>query len=209
MPGEDERVDLLSNAPLSSGRSSWVKKWRKRLREGDPTDPCSSAHDRLHIIPPLSARTHAWKPVLWIGASLHPSSWGSRMVPVHFCTLCHAIRACRLHQSACLAPAGPSGKSYTSMAVFRPQRSFSFHLENLSHFDKPASPGVTITESHTSSLRILYDFPTSSEGWFLDIVDAEKKRQYTSLRITIMIDSKRRSLSWKQYTTRPEPIFDA
>ncbi len=25
------------------------------------------------------------------------------------------------------------------------------------------------------SLRNLYDFPTSSEGWFLNIVDSEKK----------------------------------
>jgi hypothetical protein len=39
----------------------------------------------------------------------------------------------------------------------------------------------------------VYDFPTSSEGWFLTIVDAEKKRQYTPLKIEAVTDLKRRS----------------
>jgi hypothetical protein len=60
----------------------------------------------------------------------------------------------------------------------------------------------------TTSLRILYDFPTSSEGKFPDIVDLEKKRQYTPFKIETRTDSKRRNLSWKQYTTPPEPISD-
>jgi len=58
-------------------------------------------------------------------------------------------------------------------------------------------------------LRILYGFPTSSEGRLPNIVDAEKKRQYTPFKIETVTDFKRRSLPWKQYTTRPEPIFDA
>jgi len=58
------------------------------------------------------------------------------------------------------------------------------------------------------SLHILYDFPTSSEGKFPDIVDLEKKRQYTPFKIETITDSKRRNLSWKQYTTPPEPISD-
>jgi len=60
-----------------------------------------------------------------------------------------------------------------------------------------------------TSLRIVYDFPTSSEGWVPNIVDSEKKRQYTPLEIETLSDSKRRSLSWKQYTTLPEPTFVA
>ncbi len=54
----------------------------------------------------------------------------------------------------------------------------------------------------------VYDFPTSSEGKFPDIVDLEKKRQYTPFKIETITDSKRRNLSWKQYTTPPEPISD-
>jgi hypothetical protein len=55
----------------------------------------------------------------------------------------------------------------------------------------------------------VYDFPTSSEGRLPNIVDAEKKRQSTPFKIETVTDFKRRSLPWKQYTTRPEPIFDA
>ncbi len=47
-------------------------------------------------------------------------------------------------------------------------------------------------------MRILYDFPTSSEGWFLDIVDSEKKRQYTPLEIETVTDSK-----------KEEPVMEA
>ena len=54
----------------------------------------------------------------------------------------------------------------------------------------------------------VYDFPTSSEGRLPNIVDAEKKRQYTPFKIETVTDFKRRSLSWKQSTTPPEPIFD-
>ncbi len=52
----------------------------------------------------------------------------------------------------------------------------------------------------------VYDFPTSSEGQFPDIVDLGKKRQYTPLKTETVTDFKRRNLSWKQYTTPPEPI---
>jgi hypothetical protein len=55
----------------------------------------------------------------------------------------------------------------------------------------------------------VYDFPTSSEGKFPDIVDLAKKRQYTPFKIETKTDAKRRSLSWKQYTTPPEPISGA
>jgi len=48
--------------------------------------------------------------------------------------------------------------------------------------------------------------PTSSEGQFPDIVDLGKKRQYTPLKTETVTDFKRRNLSWKQYTTPPEPI---
>jgi len=52
----------------------------------------------------------------------------------------------------------------------------------------------------------VYDFPTSSEGWFLDIVDPEKKRQYTPLKIETMTDFNERSLSWRLCTTLREQI---
>jgi hypothetical protein len=63
-------------------------------------------------------------------------------------------------------------------------------------------------ESVNCPTGCVYDFPTSSEGKFPDIVDLEKKRQYTPFRIETITDSKRRNLSWKQYTTPPEPISD-
>jgi hypothetical protein len=52
----------------------------------------------------------------------------------------------------------------------------------------------------------VYDFPTSSEGQFPYIVDLGKKRRYTPLKTETVTDFKRRNLSWKQYTTPPEPI---
>jgi hypothetical protein len=60
----------------------------------------------------------------------------------------------------------------------------------------------------TTSLRNLYDFPTSSEGKFPHIVDLGKKRQYTPLKIETVANFKRRSLPWKQSITQPEPISD-
>jgi hypothetical protein len=58
------------------------------------------------------------------------------------------------------------------------------------------------------SLHNLYDFPTSSEGRLPNIVDAQKKRQYTPFKIETVTDFKRRSLPWKQSTTPLEPILD-
>src|SRR5262249_35908099 len=62
--------------------------------------------------------------------------------------------------------------------------------------------------SNTPPTGCVYDFPTSSEGRLPTIVDAQKKRQYTPFKIETMTDFKRRSLSWKQYTTPPELILD-
>jgi hypothetical protein len=53
----------------------------------------------------------------------------------------------------------------------------------------------------------VYDFPTSSEEGLLNIVETQKKRQYTPFKIETVTDFKRRSLPWKQYTMPPELIF--
>jgi hypothetical protein len=69
--------------------------------------------------------------------------------------------------------------------------------------------GVNSSEKLALPTGCVYDFPTSSEGKLPNIVDAQKKRQYTPFKIETVTDFKRRNLPWKQYTTPPEPILDA
>jgi hypothetical protein len=71
---------LRRNWPKRSGvESSWVKKWRKRLTEGDPHDPsvlcsCSRAHHTPYFLATQSCKPHKYlcpAPAQRNGAILH------------------------------------------------------------------------------------------------------------------------------------------
>jgi hypothetical protein len=75
------------------GRSvSWVKKWRKRLREGDPTDPrrlCSRS--RAHHSPIFGFDPRVENPIVDMRLSPAFRIWDALPVLARCCPTCHAI----------------------------------------------------------------------------------------------------------------------
>src|SRR5215467_7595196 len=95
-------------------------------------------------------------------------------------------------------------------------------LLGLTVFPQYMTPFWRTSLSSLSALRgavqYLYDFPTSSEGRLPNIVDAQKKRQYTPLEIETVIHSERgachgssilRSASQSPTTDDPASHLDA
>src|SRR5258708_9129189 len=115
--------DLLRQHPQASpqelarmrGRSvSWVKKWRKRLTEGDLHDPsvlCSRS--RAHHAPYFRWDIRVTKRI--VEMRLAPPEHLKR-VPGSLPFL--VTRSCRQHRSLCPAPVERSGKSCTPRAVW-------------------------------------------------------------------------------------------
>jgi hypothetical protein len=120
--------DLLRHHPQASpqelarmtGRSvSWVKKWRKRLTEGDSHDPsllCSRS--RAHHAPYFRWDVRVIQRIVEMRFSPPENADRVCLALVLCSTIFPVTRSCKPHRSHCPAPVERSGRSCTRRAVW-------------------------------------------------------------------------------------------